>query len=347
MADTFGMAHANRLRDTARLAALYDLAIMDTAAEPAYDDIALLASACCNSEIAAVNFVDDHRHWTKAIVGVPGGRGSSVSAEVSFCAATIASSEALFSVPDTLRDARWQSHPLVVGGPGVRFYSGASIVVRGEPIGVVCVFGDEPCVLGESEEQALLALARQTSRQLELRHHNDGLRELAVRDPLTGLANRTLLVDRLELAIAHRSRSGGHVGLLFCDIDGFKSVNDRLGHEAGDRLLVQIADRLLKATRSVDTVARLGGDEFVVVCPGLECPEDLDAVVSRISETLEAPDHDCDSTQQLPRLCIGAALLRGGETASSLIGRADEAMYASKINRPPVGLLLNGSVHLS
>jgi len=78
------MAANDRLHDSRRLAVLHDLAILDTPAEPAYDDIAALASTCCDSEIGAVNFVDDHRHWTQAIVGVPDGRGASVSSEVSF-----------------------------------------------------------------------------------------------------------------------------------------------------------------------------------------------------------------------------------------------------------------------
>jgi hypothetical protein len=95
---------SHRLRDAHRLAVLRDLDIMDTPPEAAYDDIAALASACCDSEIAAVNFVDDQRHWTKAIVGVQDGYGVSVSTNLSFCAATVTSARGLLSVPDTLAD---------------------------------------------------------------------------------------------------------------------------------------------------------------------------------------------------------------------------------------------------
>ena len=327
------MAPNDRLHDSRRLAVLHDLAILDTPAEPAYDDIAALASACCDSEIGAVNFVDDHRHWTKAIVGVPDGRGASVPSEVSLCAATVASPEGQISVPDTLASERWRSHPLVVDGPKVRFYAGASIVVTGEPVGVVCVFGDTPRALGEREDQALKALAGQASAQLELRKRNAELSELAVKDPLTGLANRTLLDDHLEIAIAQRERNGGHVGVLYCDVDGFKSVNDQRGHQAGDRLLCQIADRLREATRTTDTVARIGGDEFVVVCPGLGSREELAVMVSRIDAAVQVPDPD-DVIAPIPHLCIGAVLLGEEETATSILGRADEAMYAKKIGRP-------------
>jgi len=178
------------LLDPDRLAVLHDLAILDTPAEGAFDDLALLASACCHSTIAAVNFVDDDRHWTKAMVGVEGGQGTSVSADVSFCAATIATESGLLSLPDTSTSEDWRSHPLVTGPPFVGFYAGASIVVSGQPVGVVCVFGDEPRDLSEQQEQALVALASQASTQLELRQRN------AEREHLVGeLRQRDLMLS--------------------------------------------------------------------------------------------------------------------------------------------------------
>jgi diguanylate cyclase (GGDEF)-like protein len=325
------MASHDRLQDPNRLAVLDELTILDTPAEPAYDDIAALASASCESPTAAVNFVDDHRHWTKAVVGVQDGQGASVSSDASFCTATVASPEGMLSVSDAQASARWRSHPLVVDGPKVRFYAGASIVVAGERVGVVCIFGDRPRALGEREHNALRALAGQASAQLELRKHNAALRELAVRDPLTGLANRALLDEHLERDIVERGRSGGHVGVLYCDLDGFKSINDEQGHSAGDHLLCEIADRLRTATRSTDTVARIGGDEFVVVCPRLERPEELAAVRSRIHAALQAsgPEH---RIAPIPRVSVGAAVLRDGETAASVLARADAAMYEDKMN---------------
>lgn len=327
------MCPVDRLHDAHRLSVLHDLDILDTDAESTYDDLARLASICCDSKIAAVNFVDDARHWTKAIVGVKRARGTSVSADLSFCAATVTSAKGLLIVPDTHRSERWCSHPLVVEGPTVGFYAGASIVVAEEPVGVVCVFGDEPRALGEREEQALRALARQASAQLALRIRNADLRELAVRDPLTGLANRRLLEDRLQLAIAEHERNGGNVGVLFCDVDDFKSVNDSYGHEAGDHLLLAVADRLRESTRATDAVARFAGDEFVVVCTGLENSEGLDMVVSRIEAAVETSNGDDNPDEPTCRLSIGAVLLADGETSRSVLDRADKAMYARKIAR--------------
>jgi diguanylate cyclase (GGDEF)-like protein len=320
---------AGALHDPDRLAVLHDLAILDTPAEPAFDDIARLASACCDSTIAAVNFVDDGRHWTKAMVGVEGGAGASVSADLSFCAATVASARGSLSVPDASQSEEWRSHPFVTGPPFLRFYAGAAIVVSGQPVGVVCVFGDEPREPGEQEEQALAALARQASAHLELRKRHVELRDFALRDPLTGLANRTLLFDRLEMAIGQHQRNGGDVGVLFCDVDDFKLVNDRWGHETGDRLLCRVADRLQAATRDTDTVARFAGDEFVVVCPGLTSSDELDAVVERVTRTVHMSKPS--RVRPIPlRLSIGAALLADGETAYSVLHRADQAMYQAK-----------------
>ena len=318
-----------RVSDPNRVAVLRDLAILDTPPEPAYDDIVGLASACCHSSIAAVNFVDGKRHWTKASVGVEDGQGQSVPADVSFCAATISTDGGLLILPDTSKVEGWRSHPFVAGSPFVRFYAGASVTVSDQPVGVVCVYGDEPRELGAHEEQALVALARQTSAHLELRKHNAELRDLAVTDPLTGLANRTLLFDHLKLAVAQHKRDGRRVGVLFCDVDGFKQVNDIWGHEVGDRVLREVASRLRAASRDVDTVARLAGDEFVLVCPGPESPAELDAILDRVRRSVHrsAPN---DEGPPAPRLSIGAALLRDGESALDVLRRADEAMYETK-----------------
>ncbi len=335
------MKSRDLLTDPDRLAVLRDLAILDTSAEPDYDDVARLASACCQSPIAAVNFVDAERHWTKAIVGVEDGQGASVPGDVSFCAATVVTPGGLLSLSDTSLSDEWRSHPFVTGPPFLRYYAGAAIVLSGQPIGVVCVFGDQPRVLGDGEEQALVALARQASAHLELRQRNFELRALAVSDPLTGLANRTLLFDRLDMAIAQCARTGGHVGVLFCDVDDFKQVNDRWGHDAGDRLLCQIGDRLNTATRDTDTISRFAGDEFVVVCPGLGALEEFETIVERIDRVLHTPD-PVDGVPIALRVSVGAALLEAGDTAADVLRRADNSMYAAKAIRTSAHPAVNG-----
>ena len=112
-------------------------------------------------------------------------------------------------------------------------------------------------------------------REDELTHH-------ALLDTLTGLANRTLLLDRLEGALARRARTDSAMGVFFIDIDGFKMVNDSLGHAAGDELLVKIADRMAGRLRSTDTLARLAGDEFVVLSEDLVRGDDGAVLAERL-----------------------------------------------------------------
>ncbi len=314
------------LVDARRLDALRALAILDSPAEDEYDDLASLAAAVCHSAIAALNFVDDERHYTKAIVGLPGAAGGSVANEVSFCAATVASADGALVVTDLHADQRFRGDPLADDNPQVGFYAGVAITSRGQRVGVLCTFGSEPRDVNRAEQLALATLGRQAEAHLELRRRNAELRELAITDPLTGLANRTLLFDRLHLALAEGERTGGHVGVLFCDVDDFKAVNDRHGHQIGDRVLCDIAADLRTAVRAVDTVARIAGDEFVVVCPDITGPQ-LDDLVERIAH------HDrplLPDRSPAPSLSVGAISALRQDTAASVLRRGDLAMYAAK-----------------
>jgi diguanylate cyclase (GGDEF)-like protein len=319
----------DRLLNPGRLKVLSELSILDTSTEPEYDEIAKLAAICCRSPIAAINFVGADRHWTKAYVGIQEQQGSSVAESVSFCAATVRSENAVLTISDTKLSEAWRSNPAVLGGPRLRFYAGATIFVLGEPVGVLCVADDKPREFSEAEQHALVALSHQLTAQLELRRRNAELRELAVNDPLTGLANRGLLLDRLNLAIEQHRRSGGNVGVLFCDVDDFKQINDRFGHHVGDEVLCHVADRLSAVARATDTVSRFAGDEFVVLCPGLTASGDLEFAAQRLSRSMATP-YVRGGEVLTPRVSIGAALLMQDESAASVLRRADEAMYQAK-----------------
>ena len=320
-----------------RLAALHALAILDTPAEPIYDDVVALASAICHTPIAIVNFIDGDRQWGKALVGLD---SSEAPREASFCARTIVCDDGTMVIPDTLQDPFFATNPMVVGPPRLRFYAGAAIVTaEGHALGTVCVADRGPRQLDDRQLEALRVLARQTAAHLELRERSmqltaacRELHDMAIRDPLTGLANRTLLIDRLKLALSSLRRSGGHLGVLFCDLDLFKAVNDTLGHQAGDDLLRAVAERLSSTAREVDTVARCGGDEFVVVCPGMSRPEDLALVADRLADAVAQP-LTLAGAEIRPRLSIGGCLATPLDTAASALSRADAAMYAVKRDR--------------
>lgn len=153
---------------------------------------------------------------------------------------------------------------------------------------------------------------------------------LAQYDALTDLPNRVLLHDRAQLAIAQARRDGKSLAVMYLDLDGFKEVNDRLGHDVGDVLLVRFAQRLKAAVRASDTVCRQGGDEFVVLLPGLEGAEPACGVARKILASCDAP-FDLDGQVVRVGLSGGIALFpQHGDTFDALSRHADSAMYAAK-----------------
>nr|WP_298166574.1 EAL domain-containing protein [uncultured Pseudomonas sp.] len=169
----------------------------------------------------------------------------------------------------------------------------------------------------------------------EHKRNLEQIHQLAFYDTLTGLPNRRLLIDRLQHALAQRARNEKEGALLFIDLDNFKDLNDTLGHDMGDRLLQQVAQRLLEHVREQDTLARLGGDEFVLMLEDLSLDRDtaiqqLDSVTHKILHTLAAPytlqEHSYSSTAS-----IGIALFSDEHnTVDDLLKRADLAMYEAK-----------------
>jgi diguanylate cyclase (GGDEF)-like protein len=141
-----------------------------------------------------------------------------------------------------------------------------------------------------------------------------------------------VLRDRIEQALARSARAENSVVLLFLDLDGFKKVNDELGHEAGDALLVSVAHALRTAVRPSDTVVRYAGDEFVILCEHLS-PREVDGFVARIGERLAGPHH-LPGRQVTCTASIGFARADGHPDGAALLRAADEAMYARKAGRP-------------
>ena len=149
-------------------------------------------------------------------------------------------------------------------------------------------------------------------------------------DTLTGLPNRSLFMDRLNRALASAARAGSKVGLMFIDLDGFKLVNDTLGHDIGDLLLVETAVRLNQSVRTSDTVARLGGDEFTVLMPNLVNPGHIPLVAQRILDSLTETFH-LSGREAFVSASIGITTYPDdGKNASDLLKNADSAMYRAK-----------------
>ena len=156
------------------------------------------------------------------------------------------------------------------------------------------------------------------------------LRELATHDYLTGLPNRVLLYDRLEQALARFQRHGQSVALLYLDLDRFKPVNDEFGHQIGDAVLIEIADRIHTVIRDTDTAARIGGDEFAVLIEGVENPGLLRLVANRLIDVMSRPVTVSNCTAQVG-VSIGLVQAGGSLNAGdALMAAADAAMYRAK-----------------
>jgi diguanylate cyclase (GGDEF)-like protein/PAS domain S-box-containing protein len=164
----------------------------------------------------------------------------------------------------------------------------------------------------------------------ESRRAEERLRHLALHDPLTGLPNRALLLDRFRHALAHARRERVEVAAMLLDLDGFKDVNDTLGHPAGDRLLRLVAGRIGSAIRASDTLARLGGDEFALVQPAVRRPADVAALADKVLGTFAAP-FDLGDQEVHVSASVGVALFpRDGEDPDTLLKNADLALYRAK-----------------
>jgi diguanylate cyclase (GGDEF)-like protein/PAS domain S-box-containing protein len=156
------------------------------------------------------------------------------------------------------------------------------------------------------------------------------LERQALRDPLTRLPNRLLLMDRTRQALARLHRSDGVVALLFIDLDRFKAVNDNYGHDVGDRLLIAVAERLAEMMRDSDTVARLGGDEFVILGEEIESDAEALALAERVVQTLKEPFHVGSVEVSMPA-SVGVCVSHDPETdPESMLREADVAMYRAK-----------------
>ena len=166
--------------------------------------------------------------------------------------------------------------------------------------------------------------------EARLRQRENELRHLAMHDPLTGLVNRTLLNERLEHAIATHNRTASSLAVLFIDLDGFKGINDALGHGAGDAVLIETAARLRQCARDSDTVARLGGDEFAILAELLAAPDDIEIIADRVVRAMQIP-FSIDGRLAAISCSVGVAVHRqDGEHADDLLRSADTAMYAAK-----------------
>lgn len=338
--------------EVARLRALDAYDILDSLPERSFDDFARLASIICQTPIALISLLDDHRQWFKARIGLA---ATETPREDAFCAHAIMSPDSVMIVKDALADPRFAQNPLVLGDPKIRFYAGAPLVTpSGEALGTLCVIDAEPREITAAQAEALRIMAAEVVSQLELRRSiltleqaviqqgtyveelEGSKRELeeaesrliaaAMTDALTGLPNRRALKQKLEEEHQRARRHRTDLAIVMIDIDYFKDINDALGHPAGDAALTTVAHLLTQELRANDTLARYGGEEFIAILPSTGIEGGL-VMAERFRRTIERAAWDFRALT----VSAGVATGRAGKTHhAELVRQADAALLQAK-----------------
>ncbi|MFD6065286.1 diguanylate cyclase domain-containing protein [Rhodococcus wratislaviensis] len=308
------------LAELSRLAVTADLDTLLTAATA--EVTALLGTRC-----AAVARVPDTGGAALTVLGYhgPGPRPSTVAAGRGSLTGYTATETAVVCCPDRARERRFATADMAAHGLG----GGIGVPIGHDPIwGVLTAYGIRPRPTRECEVALLCAVAAVLSTAIDRIEAEERLRHRSLHDPLTGLPNRTLALERLNSALDQAARTGGRVAVLVIDLDNFRHLNARLGHAGGDAALIRLADRLRSVVRPTDTVARLGGDEFLILCPAVTGPADVIRIADRIA-TVDPHPGDGPITAS-----IGIAVTGANVSPHELIHHADRAMYRAKATGP-------------
>lgn len=303
-----------------RLQVLQSLRVLDTAAEERFDRITRLACKIFNVPIALVSLVDKDRQWFKSRAGLA---AAETPRDVSFCGHAIAGKDILV-VADASGDQRFCDNPLVTGDPNVQFYVGYPLTSpAGMRIGTLCLIDHRARDFSAEEKDTLRELGAMVEAELFSA-------ALATTDELTGISNRRGFQAIGDQVLALCRRRGTPVRLLVFDLDGFKAINDSLGHGAGDKVLVAFARSLLKTYRDSDVVARLGGDEFGVLLTNVD-RVGLDNSLARLDNSLRQSLDE--GRLAVPVVYSAGSTLYDPQRQSciaDLLRAADEQMYRQK-----------------
>lgn len=317
-----------------RLLAVRSLNAIHSIPTPELAIVAELAREVFASPYAAINIIDED--WQR-IAGQAGLKIAECSRDMSICTRVVFDDE-LVVIPDLAADPELKSAPFVIEDPHLRFYAGAPVrLENGLPVGAFCILDQKPRQFSRSEEQSLMRFAQIASALLRLQKTNllmgiaeNGLRTAAITDPLTRFLNRSALEAVVDGSLSAAVAAGRNFGVLYLDMDGFKSINDRFGHNVGDAVLSEAAIRIRSVIAAEDIVVRMGGDEFAIFVPD---PADRSALLSLSEQLLDAfrAPFTVDGMSVFARLSIGAALApHDGATRMLLLKNVDAALYQAK-----------------
>lgn len=318
-----------------RLLSVRSLIAPDGFSTPELTSLVQLAKDVFDSPVAAANIVDED--WQRVACQVGSIEISACSREVSICSRVVFANEVVL-IPDMARHPELRDMPYVTGDPHFRSYAGAPISIDPDmPVGAFCLIDTKPRDFSDAEIRNLRQFADVASGLLRLQKAKflmefaeQKLKLAAMTDPLTGFYNRSALVSLIDVMLANALSSQQGFGVLYLDMDGFKQINDKLGHHAGDQVLTYAAKRISECVRAQDVVVRMGGDEFAIFVPD---PPDV-AALSELSEGLLREFRRpfvVDDKIVSARLSIGAALAPdAGSERLGLLKAVDEALYQAK-----------------
>ena len=321
------------LNESQRLRAIRSYEILDSLPELEFDALARVAAHSFGTPIALIAMMDSDRLWFKSKIGldVP-----ELDRKIAFCAHAIMHPAEALVVEDLRADERFAGNPLVAGAPHIRFYAGAAIVdPAGQPLGTIAVLDAVPRLFNGQQRETLQDLATLVVTALTGRRRALDLERLALNDYLTGIGNRAQFDRSMEASFRRAGRSGEIFTVLCLDLDGFKDVNDRLGHAAGDEVLCEVARRLSRVVRLGDTLARIGGDEFAVIM-GHGGSDAAAVLARRIVDGVRQPFVLSNDATATVTVSVGMASYHPAiSSASELLVQADRALYLAKSAAAP------------
>jgi diguanylate cyclase (GGDEF)-like protein len=317
----FGQMSAEAIRnEAARLQALEELDLLDTPKDPGFDRIVRLIQEIFSVEIGIVSFIDAHRQWYKASAGMP---VDEMPRQDTFCRYVLDSQNPLV-VQDTLLDERFRAHPAVGNPPHVRFYAGFPLKTEdGHVVGTICAIDTRPGSFGKRDLRVLKELAGAVMDRV-------ALAKLAATDGLTGLSTRRAFREEAHRLVEQALRHRHDVSCIMLDIDHFKSINDKHGHQVGDAVLKAVTSLCKDQLRAGDLFGRLGGEEFAIILPHVG-REDALVTAEKLRQILASTPIEYGAGS----LAVTASF---GVTATSIIAKdvdtllaqADAAMYCAK-----------------
>ena len=306
--------------EAARIRVLERYDVLDTPREEVFDRITRIASLVTGAPISLVSLVDDERQWFKSRVGL---EASQTPRGISFCGHALESNVPLV-IPDASKDERFADNPLVIGGLGIRLYVGIPLKVsENVTLGTLCVIDQQAHELDEDQVTALKDLASMVVRELELR-------KVALTDPLTGAFNRRMFEKLGAKEMSRANRQGQPFCFAMLDLDRFKQVNDDLGHDVGDAVLMHVAQLCQETLRTEDSLFRLGGEEFGIILGNTDIDAATEVMEWLRRKVAAAMTTVRDETVSVT-LSAGISVSDPADkTIDEIVRRADVALYQAK-----------------